>query len=705
MSNSLDLVGFRTAVESLKLCRRAELLDPEDGEALIEQLYVDPLPHDDVFQTAIRPNTTFLIGRKGTGKSTVFQRLQHELRKGKSSSSAYLDIKTIYESSQPDQAMINRLDSHPNAMSRDSIEKFYLYKAFLKSTIVQIQEELKRRIDSSIWNRIKETFTKSHAELFDDLDSLINDASEDRFISAVGLIETQVKKTKSREYSTEQNFKGGATLGAEPAVDLSASKNSSETRESGTEIDYSDVLIRSFDIKQFLDRFKRILSSIGIRHLYIIVDDFSELPEDAMKVVVDVLLAPLNNWSDEFIKFKIAAYPGRIYYGNIDRSKVDEVHLDLFSLFGTADVGKMEESAINFTRRLVESRLNHYCKSPPSNFFDGRNEDVWRTLFYASMANPRVLGYILHFSYQNQLIHGKPIGVQSIQDASLKYYEEKVASYFETGKFLHEAFSERCSIFSLKELLEHIVAKAKDIRQHRSGIFGMIQGRPPTSHFHVTPINEGILATLELNFFVTKYFEMMDREGRKVCIFALNFGLCRRYTISFGRPVGEREFRTYFIERVFDFAPLIRAFLDQNQEIVCDACGTRQDFEKLSALKVYNMRCPSCGAGTCVVVNLSKKYESMLASIDQSLLLPKTEIGILQTLNSEDEPKRPAYVAGELDCSYQLVGKRAKNLEERGLLKRSSNDKEQRTLEITELAKKSYFSSSDAAELNIPSDD
>jgi hypothetical protein len=86
-----------------------------------------------------------------------------------------------------------------------------------------------------------------------------------------------------------------------------------------------------------------------------LIDDFSELPEEAMKVVVDALLAPLNNWSDEFIKFKVAAYPGRIYYGEIDRTKIDEVHLDLFYLFGTSDVTTMEEHAITFTRRLAKN--------------------------------------------------------------------------------------------------------------------------------------------------------------------------------------------------------------------------------------------------------------------------------------------------------------------------------------------------------------
>src|ERR1700754_1556434 len=110
-----ELEGFRAATESLKLYRRADLNDTEHGTSLIEELYVDPLPEDDVLKTVLRPHTTFVIGRKGTGKSTVFQRLQHELRKTPDRTSAYLDIKTLYESAQPDEALITRLQARPDA--------------------------------------------------------------------------------------------------------------------------------------------------------------------------------------------------------------------------------------------------------------------------------------------------------------------------------------------------------------------------------------------------------------------------------------------------------------------------------------------------------------------------------------------------------------------------------------------------------------
>jgi hypothetical protein len=61
---------FLDAVNTLKLYRRAELLD-EEGQRLVSELYVDPLPDDHISRTVLRPNTTFLIGRKGAGKSTI----------------------------------------------------------------------------------------------------------------------------------------------------------------------------------------------------------------------------------------------------------------------------------------------------------------------------------------------------------------------------------------------------------------------------------------------------------------------------------------------------------------------------------------------------------------------------------------------------------------------------------------------------------
>lgn len=213
---------------------------------------------------------------------------------------------------------------------------------------------------------------------------------------------------------------------------------------------------------------------------------------------------------------------------------------------------------------------------------------------------------------------------------------------------------------------------------------------------------ESLFSTLELNFFVTKYFEMADRSGRKVAIYALNYGLCAKYTIRFGRPVGEREFRLYFVERVFDYSALVLSYLANNQEIVCDACAERFAHDQLDALKLYGMACPKCGNGAVVVTNLSRKYADQINAVNRELLLPATELGILQTLHAEGSPLRAGEIAGELDVSYQLIGKRGKALAERGLVSRPKADRGSSPFAITPMAESAYFSDLSADDLQLP---
>lgn len=696
------LLAFQEAVQSLKLYRRADLQDPERGSSLIEQLYVDPLPAEHALRTVMLPHTTYIIGRKGTGKSTIFQRLQSELRKSKHQTSAYVDIKTVYEDAQVDPQLLARVQRMDSALPTDTLERILLYKAFLRAVVREVKEELKKRVEASLWETIKEQFTGSLAELFEGLDEIIEQADEERFVSVLGVHAVEQRAKDNVDEKTARKSAVGIEIGENPMLggQLVGTRHSSTAQE--TELKLTDILMRSFDMTELIRRLQDVLQTLGVRHLYVLLDDFSELPQAAMQVVVDVLLAPLNNRSQEFIKFKIAAYPGRIYYGAVDKTKVDEIHLDMYRLYGGGDVGKMEESAIDFTKRLVESRVRHFCQFDAVEFIDGSDTIVWRELFYACMANPRSLGYILHYLYESSLIRGRRIGVSAVQSAAERYYDEKIEPYFAIGKFLHESFEERSSIYSLKELLESLVGRAREVRAHDSEVIRKIPGRPPTSHFHVPVAYEALFSTLELNFFVTKYFEMTDRSARKVAVYALNYGLAVKYTIRFGRPTGEREFRLYFVERVFDYSSLVLAYLASNQEIACKACGERFSHDQLDALKLYGMACPKCSLGTVTVTNLSRKYAQEIDAVNRELLLPATELGILQTLHAEGKSLRAGEIAGELDVSYQLVGKRGKGLAERGLVSRPPVERGSAPFAITDLAEAAYFSDAASNDLKLP---
>lgn len=289
-----DLEGFHEASQSLKLYRRAELQDLS-GRSLIKELYVDPLPKEHVFQTLLKPNTTFVIGRKGTGKSTIFQRTQEELQIIRTCTSAYIDIKTIYESSQVEVVNYDLNRSSLASLPNESIQRLLLYRSFLTAVIREIKSQIEKRINTSLIERLKEKFMGSIAELFEDLDELLDDANSDDYLNITGAKQIDHSVVDKASGETELQGKIETKIKAVPEIDSTLLGKLSNELESGEEIKYSEILLRIFNISELLKRLKTLLGNLGIKHLYIFVDDFSELPEKAMRIVVDTLLAPMNN--------------------------------------------------------------------------------------------------------------------------------------------------------------------------------------------------------------------------------------------------------------------------------------------------------------------------------------------------------------------------------------------------------------------------
>ncbi len=109
----MNKVKFSRVAESLRQYRRAELLDFEEdiGEKPVDLVYVDPLPDDSVLNSVLSGNTTFVLGRKGTGKSTLFAKAQSILRERGKTISVYLDVKTLHEVvAAAEQPSLNALD-------------------------------------------------------------------------------------------------------------------------------------------------------------------------------------------------------------------------------------------------------------------------------------------------------------------------------------------------------------------------------------------------------------------------------------------------------------------------------------------------------------------------------------------------------------------------------------------------------------------
>lgn len=85
---------FLLFAESLKLVRKADV-------NVINDVYTDLLPNNSIISKFNLPRTSILMGRKGTGKSTIIQKSIFDMAKNNNTVGIYIDVKTLYDGASP----------------------------------------------------------------------------------------------------------------------------------------------------------------------------------------------------------------------------------------------------------------------------------------------------------------------------------------------------------------------------------------------------------------------------------------------------------------------------------------------------------------------------------------------------------------------------------------------------------------------------
>lgn len=684
--------NFYSMVDSLKKCRRADLSDINNSDDIIERLYVDALDDNFVLKSSLRPNTTILIGRKGTGKSTIIARLQHEIRKSKDKLSLYIDVKTIFE-----QAKVFNYNQaeYKNIFSHEDLSHYLIYKSFLKQLISQIKEEVKTNTLKFFLAKISRVFGPDKKNFEIELENIFNRIAKSEFLDISFLKEKKIHYTsKNNDQVTRSN---GVECKAKIApvdtsIQLSANDQSSKIKstELNQEEVFSEILLKCFNPRIILSSIKGLLSQIGVKYTFICLDDFSEIDEMAMRVFVDTIVSPLNNWSDEFFKFKIAAYPERIYLGDIDPQKIEQIKLDYYDLYQGKRVTDIQAEAQKSVKKLLEKRVQYFCKQPIEYFFDvtkNSMDDYYKLLFNITASVPRIVGWILWYAHQNSISKDQKITLKDLELASEKYYTDSILPYFSQNKFMREPFNLKLEKYHLKELLDTLISLAKqnkkEISQSDSKIFQQNKDKPFTSHFYIDNDLEKLMSSLELHFFITKYNEQKDQDSKKVMsFFSLNYGLCLKEDINYGRGSD----RKYVIQRRFNYSSEIRKYMNQAKHIYCNVCNIAHSYELLDKIQLFGMLCPTCRKGYCEVKSVSID----LPNINEEILISEFDLNFLNSLKIE-EPQYASCLAQELDCTYQKVSRRAIRLKEHQLI---SSVKKQLD---TSLGERTYYYLTDKA--------
>lgn len=689
--------SFRIIADTLRQYRRADLKDFTIGnEDILERLYTDPLPDRAILKTIVSPNTTFVVGRKGTGKSTIFAMAQRELRKQGKNITAYIDVKALYDSTKQN-IVISRTSTRD--IDEQALQIHLIRKQFISEILRELINETKKISDSLNLLQRWVGQKKKYAMLMENLEEIKGELTNSNLKQhELPILQTISKKQKLNE---KDAFKKGTKIKGKiaannPNIVAEISRFDEALTDEELFREYTDVLLRSFPFNDIIKQISELLKNAGLERMYVFFDDFSELTWMDQRLFVDVILAPLNNTSNERIKLKIAAYPGRVYYGKIDPTKIDEIPLDFFNLYKSIKLPEIESSAIDYTKRLISRRFDYYNLSF-QDYVDPREdlEEIFNLLFAVTINIPRVLGYILHYCYLDKISRGKTISRQAVVSASQRYYEVKLLPYFQLNRYSLEPYDQKLDRHNQKKLLDSIVDKAKSVKkqatsgQLNSTLFHGLTN-PPTSHFTISTDMETILNSLEFNTIVSKYHQMRDKDGRDISVFALYYGLCASERMEWGYPRKKRYDKDYFKQRSFNFNTALHEFLANTQTIKCEKCGMAFPVEQIEMFKFYKWKCPECQEGKCSLIKLDDDFKWELDQLKENIMLESVELDILKTIKDEDRPMKAKEISALMDITYQLVGKRTDKLQEMGYVDKKYIDN-QRHSSITSQAISIYF--------------
>jgi len=215
--DNINVPNFLEFAESLKLVRKAEI--EIDDTNIINDVYTDLLPNNSIITKFNLPRTSILIGRKGTGKSTIIQKSIKDIKDIKNVIGIYIDVKTLYDSATPSLISDNTLIT-PHL--EGEIVKYFIYKNFLKEVINKTKKCIKDLVDNSDILTKTAHYFLGKEDLINSVLKKITDSTDEVFKEIDLSLCTSIRT--SIESGSNNTDKLSVRLSANPALGINSSE-------------------------------------------------------------------------------------------------------------------------------------------------------------------------------------------------------------------------------------------------------------------------------------------------------------------------------------------------------------------------------------------------------------------------------------------------------------------------------------------------
>ena len=531
---------------------------------LLNRFYVDPYESNFTQSQLEHNDTIILIGKKGTGKSTLISRYRNQMKKSRDTLVVYLDTKSLFR--------------FPVALDEENqsfLNDYQFFQTFLDKMFEAIFEGLDQQeaLNFNTKREIRHLYSnlKVTEEIFRKDDSTV----------------TNMKKILDKK---KINGILGLTI-KKLNTGLGGMKEKQVVNE--FQENYTKRIIEFYNPIENMNLLRKVLMKNSIKKVNICFDDFSEISYDSMELLVNLFISGLHYDANNFYKFIICAYPGRLYLGTKDAgigvAGITTLNLDFFELTKNMNTGEAIASSVRKISELLDKRFEYY--------FDGQlcfndlvepEEDLnfyHKLLFTYTFNNPRAIGKILNILNRDYISRNKLITTRSITDASIEYYMAVRDDFFKKGLSKYYSFNEDLSVFNLKQIYDLLMNKA--VENYQSGFFR--SKKLYANIFYIEKKYERYLQSFELCNLVFKLREV-EFKDKNYSFFTLNSALCNKEGIKVKIEIS--QYKNYLNNpETSNYTHLLVEYLYNLKEFVCNVCNDIQPFSKEEILEQINFKC------------------------------------------------------------------------------------------------------------------
>lgn len=366
-------------MEAFSSMRTTDNIKLEDLLCLnqLKRYYVDPFGY---LSSLVQKEDNFVIGRRGTGKSTLLYRGFAEC----------IDTWNSEKRVLPIYIDLSKCETLCSSDNNIEVEQLFAYELMrcLESSLVLVWDKIvpedEVHIESNLHQELKNCINRINSILQTGVPFKVECSDEK------SAIQVENEKGKKVDISFKDFLIGGE-------------KNKRETEQ------IEKVVHKKFTytLSEFLDGLTTITELINIDSIMVFIDEYSELNVETQRVIAYLLKRMRGTRKNIF--FKVCAITDNYELGEI-RLQRDffEISLDLYKMFERA---KGLNDAFNrlteFTENIIEERLKAYQVGAAFKDLFLSSKQAVQMLTYSTMGVPRTLGIILKEAWSQTIARGK----------------------------------------------------------------------------------------------------------------------------------------------------------------------------------------------------------------------------------------------------------------------------------------------------------